>query len=82
MVLSPRQIKAWRTLRGLRQRDLAVLLGVAEWTVFAWEANRRRCQPILILALKGLDMELRALGIMPLVDRPEIREILKQMERK
>jgi len=52
--MTPAELKAWRTRRGLSQLRLAVLLGVSGLSVSRWERADRPIPPWLHLALDGL----------------------------
>ena len=60
----PNRIKERREARGLSQPAVARLLGVTEWTVRSWEAERTRPTKRHARALaRVLDVDVEALGL-------------------
>jgi transcriptional regulator with XRE-family HTH domain len=53
-------LRTWRLLRGLSQRQLAEYLGVERLAVTRWEGGTRSMPPYLYLALRQLEQELSA----------------------
>jgi DNA-binding XRE family transcriptional regulator len=75
--MSARQVRSWRAIRGLRQDDMATLLGVNTNTIWAWESGKREPMPYITLAFERLDQLLREeFGIIPLNEQPEVKRLL------
>ena len=53
--VTPADLRAWRDRQGLRQADLADLLGVHAMTVSRWERGPQKIPPYLGLALEALE---------------------------
>jgi len=56
--MEPREIKAWRALRGMTQTDLAEKLGLSRGAVAWWETGKHEPPPYLDLALAELSRQL------------------------
>jgi transcriptional regulator with XRE-family HTH domain len=50
-----RDLRLWRTARGMTQAELAGYLGVSRLTYQQWERGRYRIPRLLPLALRGLE---------------------------
>jgi transcriptional regulator with XRE-family HTH domain len=53
--MTPADLIAWRTNRGLTSEALGALLGVSRKTVSSWENGKHAIPPFLPLALSALD---------------------------
>jgi transcriptional regulator with XRE-family HTH domain len=49
------ELRTWRRVRYLAQRELGDLLGVGKMTVWRWESGESTIPPYLALALAHLD---------------------------
>jgi DNA-binding XRE family transcriptional regulator len=54
-LMTPEELKAWRTKSGHTQEQLAQILGVTKTTVYRWEAALREIPPFLALTLECVE---------------------------
>lgn len=53
--MTPADLRAWRTTRGLTLDEMAAKLGVGRMTVWKWEQGTHATPPMLDLALWALE---------------------------
>jgi DNA-binding XRE family transcriptional regulator len=61
-VMTKDELRAWRKQGGLKQRELAQLLGVKNLAISRWERGERSIPPFLHLALEALENRMKTGG--------------------